>query len=101
VIRERLAPRIDGVDNRGQGDVKPIKSLPELPPKLLLSHNGRPVVVQCLFVEVKSQNDRLDGRQEDWLNVLDRVGNARVCKFLSNKSHKNPKGGPKAGEERC
>ena len=76
-----------------QGDVKPTKSLPELPPKLVLSHNGRPVVVECLFVEVKSQNDRLDGRQEDWLNVLDRVGNARVCKFLnpSKKSKGRPK----------
>lgn len=81
-----------------QVDVKPTKSLPELPPRLLLSHNNRPVVVQCLFVEVKSQNDRLDGRQEDWLNVLDRVGNARVCKFLSNKPPKKPEGRPRQKE---
>jgi hypothetical protein len=53
----------------------------ELPPILLLSHNGRPIQVECMLVEVKSQNDRLDPRQEDWLNVLDRNGNARVCKF--------------------
>ena len=59
--------------------------LKTLPPRLVLRHNDRDVQVQCLFVEVKSQNDRLDGRQEDWLNVLDRVGNARVCKFESGK----------------
>mmetsp|Transcript_1828 Transcript_1828/g.2698 ORF Transcript_1828/g.2698 Transcript_1828/m.2698 type:complete len:90 (+) Transcript_1828:163-432(+) len=55
-----------------------------LPPKLSLDHNGRKIKVQCMFVEVKSANDRLDGRQEDWLNVLDRHGSARVCKFGSN-----------------
>jgi hypothetical protein len=33
------------------------------------------------MVEVKSSNDRLDPRQEDWLNVIDRHGRARVCKF--------------------
>jgi hypothetical protein len=34
-------------------------------------------------VEVKSQNDRLDGRQEDWLNIIDNAGGyARVCKFV-------------------
>jgi hypothetical protein len=38
-----------------------------------------------MFVEVKSLNDRLGGRQEDWLNVLDRIGNARVCKFGKRK----------------
>jgi hypothetical protein len=53
----------------------------ELPLTLLLSHNGRPIQVECMLVEVKSQNDRLDPRQEDWLNVLDRHGNARACKF--------------------
>jgi hypothetical protein len=67
-------------------------SLPDLPGKLFLIHNDRPVSVQCMFVEVKSQNDRLDGRQEDWLNVLDRFGNARVCKFVANKQrHKRQK----------
>jgi hypothetical protein len=60
-------------------------SCEHLPDKLKLQHKGRKVRVQCMFVEVKSQNDRLDGRQEDWLNILDRVGNARVCKFGSKK----------------
>jgi hypothetical protein len=57
----------------------------KLPSRLVLLHNDRNVQVQCMFVEVKSLNDRLDGRQEDWLNVLDRVGNARVCKFGNGK----------------
>ena len=56
-----------------------------LPSKLILSHNGRSIRCECMFVEVKSANDRLDVRQEDWLNVLDRVGNARVCKFDKQK----------------
>ena len=54
-----------------------------LPKKLQLLHNDRRVKVQCMFVEVKSSNDRLDGRQQDWLNVLDNFGMARVCKFES------------------
>jgi hypothetical protein len=56
------------------------------PERLQLMHKGRPVKVECMLVEVKSSNDRLDARQEDWLNVLDRLGNARVCKFTENKS---------------
>jgi hypothetical protein len=52
-----------------------------MPERLLLTHKGRRVKVECMMVEVKSSNDRLDARQEDWLNVLDRHGNARVCKF--------------------
>lgn len=57
-----------------------------MPEKMLLSHNGRTVKVECLFVEVKSHNDRLDARQEDWLNILDRCGkNARVCQFRESK----------------
>lgn len=60
-----------------------------MPERLLLSNQGRSVSVQCLFVEVKSSNDRLDPRQEDWLNILDRSGhNARVCKFESNSKGK-------------
>eukprot|EP00590_Aulacoseira_subarctica_P005777 CAMPEP_0172432948 /NCGR_PEP_ID=MMETSP1064-20121228/65751_1 /TAXON_ID=202472 /ORGANISM="Aulacoseira subarctica , Strain CCAP 1002/5" /LENGTH=797 /DNA_ID=CAMNT_0013180599 /DNA_START=518 /DNA_END=2911 /DNA_ORIENTATION=+ len=54
-----------------------------LPKKLQLLHNDRRIKVQCMFVEVKSSNDRLDGRQQDWLNVLDNFGMARVCKFES------------------
>jgi len=49
--------------------------------KLSLEDDGKPVQIQCLFVEVKSQNDTLDERQEDWINILDRYGNARLCKF--------------------
>lgn len=52
-----------------------------LPARLELLHEGKPVKVECMFSEVKSQNDRLDARQEDWLNILDKYGNARVCKF--------------------
>jgi hypothetical protein len=52
-----------------------------MPEKLNLTHNSRSIRVECMFVEVKSQNDRLDSRQEDWLNILDQHGNARVCKF--------------------
>ena len=58
-----------------------------MPEKLSLSHNSRVVKVECMFVEVKSQNDRLDARQEDWLNILDRFGNARVCKFEKAPKH--------------
>jgi hypothetical protein len=53
----------------------------KLPARLEFSHKGNPVKVECIFSEVKSQNDRLDARQEDWLNILDKYGNARVCKF--------------------
>ena len=60
-----------------------------LPEPLILVHNFKSVKIQCMFVEVKSMNDRLDGRQEDWLNLLDRLGNARVCKFVDNKTKKN------------
>jgi hypothetical protein len=54
----------------------------EMPARLTLHHKDRQVVPECMFVEVKSQNDRLDARQEDWLNILDINGNARVCKFI-------------------
>jgi len=59
------------------------------PPPLELSIKGREINVQCIFVEVKSANDKLDGRQEDWLNIIDsaRPGYARVCKFSSNQSN--------------
>ena len=57
-----------------------------MPKQLSLTHHdGGSVVVQCMFVEVKSANDSLDERQEDWLNVLDQVGHARVCKFIASK----------------
>ncbi|KAL3932148.1 MAG: hypothetical protein SGBAC_010985 [Bacillariaceae sp.] len=56
-----------------------------MPPRLELSWNGSLVIVECMFSEVKSANDRLDARQEDWLNILDLHGNARVCKFGSKE----------------
>jgi hypothetical protein len=69
-----------------------ILSIEDLPTKLELAHAGRQVKVECMMVEVKSSNDRLDPRQEDWLNVLDRYGNARVCKFEdSSKANKKKK----------
>jgi hypothetical protein len=63
-----------------------------MPNRLLLEHNGWPVKVECMCVEVKSQNDRLDPRQEDWLNILSLHGNARVCKFEKPRKE-NPKNG--------
>lgn len=59
---------------------EPKKGL-EMPERLIFSHRDRRIVPECMFVEVKSHNDRLDARQEDWLNILDMNGNARVCKF--------------------
>jgi len=85
--------RSNGRWKRGQGqrqqrfpqkenkDEPSVEEIPIMPEKLSLTHRGNAVQVECLFVEVKSLNDRLDGRQEDWLNILDRNGNARVCKF--------------------
>jgi hypothetical protein len=78
-------------------------SIPELPPKLHLIHQGEMVEVECMFVEVKSRNDRLDARQEDWLNILDRYGNARVCKFVDGKEKpekKTNKNGEKGEDQR-
>lgn len=66
-------------------------SMDDLPNKLELVHAGRQVKVECMMVEVKSSNDRLDPRQEDWLNVLDRYGNARVCKFEDSSKFKKKK----------
>jgi hypothetical protein len=62
-----------------------------MPDRLRFEHNGKQVKVECMCVEVKSQNDRLDPRQEDWLNILDKFGNARVCKFEKQKVSKPPR----------
>jgi len=70
----RPAPKVDSF-------TKPPLSRSDLPPKLELLFNDLPVEPECMMVEVKSSNDRLDARQEDWLNILSRHGNARVCKF--------------------
>jgi hypothetical protein len=77
-----------GSKRRDNGTGKGVLSEPltSLPPRLLLMHNGKEVVVDTLFVEVKSANDRLDVRQEDWLNILDGMANARVCKFEKKSS---------------
>eukprot|EP00539_Tryblionella_compressa_P005992 CAMPEP_0178768774 /NCGR_PEP_ID=MMETSP0744-20121128/20438_1 /TAXON_ID=913974 /ORGANISM="Nitzschia punctata, Strain CCMP561" /LENGTH=497 /DNA_ID=CAMNT_0020424907 /DNA_START=36 /DNA_END=1530 /DNA_ORIENTATION=- len=61
----------------------------KMPDRLRLEHNDQKVKVECMCVEVKSQNDRLDPRQEDWLNILDQHGNARVCKFQKPKHSKS------------
>jgi hypothetical protein len=58
----------------------------DVPQRLILSHDGCPVTVECMFVEVKSHNDKLDVRQEDWLNIIDNHGHARVCKFQSTST---------------
>lgn len=55
---------------------------------LELMYNGQLVDVETIFVEVKSVNDTLDERQEDWLNVIGGFGEARVCKFESSKKKK-------------
>lgn len=65
-----------------------ILSMDMIPEKLLLQHSNRNVKVECMMVEVKSSNDRLDPRQEDWLNVLDHYGIARVCKFEKQQQTK-------------
>jgi len=60
-------------------------SLPD-PERLDLSFSCKPVKLQAMFVEVKSANDTLDDRQEDWLNIIcNRGGEARVCKFKSSQ----------------
>lgn len=68
-----------------------VPDLIQLPDRLQLCCNDIPVEVQCLFVEVKSSNDRLDARQEDWLNVLSLEGLARVCKFEDSKKMQQKK----------
>ena len=72
-------------NNRKSNNSKAITLNDIISEKLLLTYNDAPVMVECMFVEVKSQSDKLDGRQEDWLNILDRYGSARVCKFNSSK----------------
>jgi hypothetical protein len=59
------------------------------PHKLLLSYDGKPVILEAMLVEVKSASDTLDARQEDWLNIIGSHGEARVCKFESSKKKKS------------
>ena len=69
--------------SRKASTIEPITSLPV---RLSLKYSDKDVVVETILVEVKSANDRLDPRQEDWLNILD--SKARVCKFESKKTKK-------------
>jgi hypothetical protein len=85
-IRQRRGKKQDETTKRGEEQLSSEGAV--VPPKLKLSHQGRTIRVEAMFVEVKSANDRLDARQEDWLNVLDRVANARVCKFSAKKKAK-------------
>lgn len=75
--------KVQSVASNNEAGQSKIPSLDSLPEKLQLQYKGHSVRVECMMVEVKSSNDRLDPRQEDWLNVLDQYGNARVCKFES------------------
>ncbi|KAL9184005.1 hypothetical protein ACHAXT_002091 [Thalassiosira profunda] len=61
--------------------------LPSFPERLALVHAESKVRAECMFVEVKSANDRLSERQEDWLSIMENCTNARVCKF-TEKSKK-------------
>lgn len=72
--------------SRKSSTMEPIASLPV---RLSLKYSEKDIVVETLLVEVKSANDRLDPRQEDWLNILD--SNARVCKFETKKKAKKAK----------
>ena len=54
--------------------------------KLILNFKGESVVVQSLFVEVKSHSDTLSERQICWLSILGNKG--RVCKFVSSQKKK-------------
>ena len=54
--------------------------------KLTLQFKGENVVVQSLFVEVKSHSDTLSERQICWLSLLNKAG--RVCKFVSSQKKK-------------
>jgi hypothetical protein len=81
-------------NGESKGDSRKVLAMPG---RLSLCHNNRKIRVECMCVEVKSQNDRLDPRQEDWLNILDRFGNARVCKFEKPKCPK----GTKSNNKEC
>ncbi|GAX11912.1 hypothetical protein FisN_17Lu180 [Fistulifera solaris] len=89
-----------GRGNSEKLDLRMPPSQDMLPERLILWHCSRKVKIDCIMVEVKSANDRLDPRQEDWLNILDRHGNARVCKFeKSSKARKTEDNGESKCEE--
>lgn len=66
--------------------------LPSFPDMLEFVHEERRVRADCMFVEVKSANDRLSERQEDWLSILESSTNARVCKFTNSPKVISPVG---------
>jgi len=76
--------KLKGIGTSLRSSLAPSTNLKE---KLQFLHNGRKVEVKCMVVEVKSNNDSLDERQEDWLNIIDRAipFQARVCKFTDSE----------------
>lgn len=64
--------------------------LPAFPAKLEFTVGGKRIRAESLFVEVKSHNDRLSERQEDWLSILG-DDKARVCKFTHSSSKSKSK----------
>ncbi|GMI10384.1 hypothetical protein TrLO_g9889 [Triparma laevis f. longispina] len=63
--------------------------------------DGREIIYEVMYVEVKSLNDRLDQRQEDWLCVINGAGvEGRVCKFLDKKGMEKMEAEKKKKEER-
>ncbi|KAG7348418.1 VRR-NUC domain containing protein [Nitzschia inconspicua] len=81
----RSSAKSSGTGQTNQQSSEDTSKQLSMPDRLKMEHDGRPVRVECMCVEVKSQNDRLDPRQEDWLNILSQHGNARVCKFEKPK----------------
>ena len=76
---------VDSGHNKFKKRKQKIFVVPTFPSKLQLEHECESVKCDCMFVEVKSASDRLDARQEDWLNIIDTCADARVCKFFENK----------------
>ena len=60
--------------------------LPVFPARLEFTVDEKRIRAESLFVEVKSHNDRLSERQEDWLSILGDE-KARVCKFTHSSSN--------------
>ena len=89
-LRGSISEKYTGASasNRRNKDSENLLTKELHPERLILISNGLPVIVECVFVEVKSHSDKLDDRQEDWLNILDHHENARVCKFHSSKKKK-------------
>ncbi|KAL7541259.1 hypothetical protein ACHAXR_010769 [Thalassiosira sp. AJA248-18] len=79
----------DGSSSQQQRSARKKKDtldLPSFPDKLDFMHDQKKVRADCMFVEVKSANDRLSERQEDWLSILENCTSARVCKFVNSSN---------------